>query len=69
MPNPGGFQAYMITLPTDKDLHTAVEIIRPLRTVSGSLSFPLACILILVSANDPPERAHAPINSHGCGSS
>lgn len=34
MPNPGGYQAYMITIPTDKDLKTAVDIIRPLRTVS-----------------------------------
>ncbi|KAL4861875.1 hypothetical protein BDV12DRAFT_207686 [Aspergillus spectabilis] len=31
MPNPGGYQAYMITLPRDKDLHQAVDIIRPLR--------------------------------------
>ncbi|KAL3460939.1 hypothetical protein BJX64DRAFT_300455 [Aspergillus heterothallicus] len=31
MPNPGGYQAYMITLPRDEDLHKAVEIIRPLR--------------------------------------
>lgn len=38
MPNPGGFQAYMITIPTDKDLHTAIEIIRPLRTVNPSPS-------------------------------
>ncbi|OJJ38082.1 hypothetical protein ASPWEDRAFT_168015 [Aspergillus wentii DTO 134E9] len=31
MPNPGGYQAYMITLPRDEDLHAAVDIIRPLR--------------------------------------
>jgi hypothetical protein len=33
MPNPGGYQAYMITLPRDEDLHKAVDIIRPLRVV------------------------------------
>ncbi|KAL1627794.1 hypothetical protein SLS54_002060 [Diplodia seriata] len=31
MPNPGGYQAYLITIPGDEDLHKAVEIIRPLR--------------------------------------
>ncbi|KAL3469498.1 hypothetical protein BJX99DRAFT_268147 [Aspergillus californicus] len=31
MPNPGGYQAYMITLPRDEDLQQAVDIIRPLR--------------------------------------
>jgi hypothetical protein len=31
MANPGGYQSYMITIPTDKDLHQAIEIIRPLR--------------------------------------
>ncbi|KAK7216360.1 hypothetical protein V2G26_004363 [Clonostachys chloroleuca] len=31
MPNPGGYQAYMITFPRDEDLHQVIEIIRPLR--------------------------------------
>ncbi|KAH0015685.1 FAD-linked oxidase-like protein, partial [Aureobasidium melanogenum] len=31
MVNPGGYQSYLITLPKDKDLHQALEIIRPLR--------------------------------------
>jgi len=31
MVNPGGYQSYLITLPQDKDLHAALEIIRPLR--------------------------------------
>ena len=31
MANPGGYQAYCITIPRDEDLHAAVEIIRPLR--------------------------------------
>ncbi|KAJ5884877.1 hypothetical protein N7495_009387 [Penicillium taxi] len=31
MPNPGGYQSYLITFPKDEDLHKAVDIIRPLR--------------------------------------
>ncbi len=31
MTNPGGYQAYCITIPRDEDLHAAIEIIRPLR--------------------------------------
>lgn len=34
MPNPGGYQAYMITLPSDEALAQALEITRPLRIVS-----------------------------------
>ncbi len=40
LPNPGGYQAYLITLPKDDDLHKALEIIRPLRLVSAE-SVPL----------------------------
>jgi hypothetical protein len=42
MPNPGGYQAYLITLPKDEDLQKALEIIRPLRLVSTGL--PIAMI-------------------------
>ncbi|KAK5276100.1 hypothetical protein LTR16_011724, partial [Cryomyces antarcticus] len=31
MPNPGGYQAYMITLSRDEDLAAAMDIVRPLR--------------------------------------
>jgi hypothetical protein len=31
MPNPGGYQSYMITIPREEDLAQAVDIIRPLR--------------------------------------
>lgn len=37
MPNPGGYQAYMISLPRDEDLKQAVDIIRPLRVVRTTL--------------------------------
>lgn len=35
MPNPGGYQSFLITLPKDNDLHQALEIIRRLRVVSS----------------------------------
>ncbi|KAI4910990.1 hypothetical protein J4E90_007247 [Alternaria incomplexa] len=31
MPNPGGYQSYLITIPREDDLKQAVDIIRPLR--------------------------------------
>jgi hypothetical protein len=31
MPNPGGYQSYLITIPREEDLKAAVDIIRPLR--------------------------------------
>ncbi|CAN9271590.1 unnamed protein product [Alternaria alternata] len=31
MPNPGGYQSYLITIPRENDLKQAVDIIRPLR--------------------------------------
>ncbi|OQD67827.1 hypothetical protein PENPOL_c003G02968 [Penicillium polonicum] len=31
MPNPGGYQSYLITLPREDDLKRAVDVIRPLR--------------------------------------
>ncbi|KAB8261992.1 hypothetical protein BDV32DRAFT_147987 [Aspergillus pseudonomiae] len=34
LPNPGGYQAYMVTFPRDNDLNQIVEILRPLR-ISG----------------------------------
>ncbi|KAJ5382474.1 hypothetical protein N7517_000385, partial [Penicillium concentricum] len=36
MPNPGGYQSYLITFPRDEDLHQAVDIIRPLRLPTSS---------------------------------
>lgn len=49
MPNPGGYQAYLITLPKDDDLHKALEIIRPLRLVSNFLSKIFRLLIIDVS--------------------
>jgi hypothetical protein len=36
MPNPGGYQAYMVTFPRDDDLHAVIDIIKPLRMVRGN---------------------------------
>lgn len=33
MPNPGGYQSYMICLPKDSDIVKAIDIVRPLRLV------------------------------------
>lgn len=41
MPNPGGYQSYLITIPRDEDLQKAVDIIRPLRVVSDSSNMQL----------------------------
>ncbi|KAF3392101.1 Vanillyl-alcohol oxidase [Talaromyces pinophilus] len=57
MPNPGGYQAYMITIPTDKDLKTAVDIIRPLRTQMVLQNVPtLRSILMDAAVSNP--RSH-----------
>ncbi|KAE8319073.1 hypothetical protein BDV41DRAFT_560370 [Aspergillus transmontanensis] len=49
MPNPGGYQAYMITFPRDKDLDQIVEILRPLR-ISGVIQNIPKLENVLVSA-------------------
>ncbi|KAB8221718.1 hypothetical protein BDV33DRAFT_202202 [Aspergillus novoparasiticus] len=49
MSNPGGYQAYMITFPRDKDLDQIVEILRPLR-ISGVIQNTPKLENILVSA-------------------
>lgn len=58
MPNPGGYQAYMITLPRDDDLHAAMDIIRPLRMVSHARSQTLCLMLVqqMVLQNVPTLR-------------
>jgi hypothetical protein len=40
MPNPGGYQAYMITFSRDEDLHQIIDTIRPLRLVCIPLFLP-----------------------------
>ncbi|KAL4934671.1 vanillyl-alcohol oxidase [Aspergillus undulatus] len=40
MPNPGGYQSYLVTIPRDEDLKQAVDIIRPLRLSTALQNVP-----------------------------
>jgi hypothetical protein len=63
MPNPGGYQAYMITLPRDSDLHAAMEIIRPLRIQMVLQNVPtLRHILLDAAVHHPKSYYTADIN-------
>ncbi|KAL2810063.1 hypothetical protein BJX63DRAFT_423337 [Aspergillus granulosus] len=63
MPNPGGYQAYMITLPRDEDLHQAVDIIRPLRVQMILQNVPtLRHILIDAAVLGPKSSYTSDIN-------
>jgi hypothetical protein len=57
MPNPGGYQAYLITFPRDGDLKQILDIIRPLRLV-GSIRKPGHRQLTLMPANGSPKYSH-----------
>lgn len=50
MTNPGGYQSYMVTLPRDRDLHQALEIIRPLRVGMVLQNVPTIRSLVLDAA-------------------
>ncbi|PSK60794.1 Protein bfr2 [Elsinoe australis] len=50
MPNPGGYQSYLITIPKDTDLHQAVEIMRPLRVAGVIQNVPTLRHLVLDAA-------------------
>lgn len=71
MPNPGGYQAYMITFPRDEDLHQIIETIRPLRLVSITETFtirPINSCLVTFIANGLAKRADLAIDLDGCRS-
>jgi len=69
MPNPGGYQAYMITFEKDSDLAAIVDIIRPLRLVR-SLSCRRASMRMLTAsiANGSSERSNLETHSARCSS-
>ncbi|KAK1466950.1 vanillyl-alcohol oxidase [Colletotrichum melonis] len=50
MPNPGGYQAYMITFPREDDLSEIVDIIRPLRLQTVIQNVPTIRHLLLDAA-------------------
>jgi hypothetical protein len=62
MPNPGGYQAYMITLPKDDDLKQAVDIIRPLRVVRINILG--SSVLLIPAAKHPPKRPNPATHPH-----
>lgn len=59
MPNPGGYQAYMITLPRDSDLQAAMEIIRPLRIQMVLQNVPTLRHILLDAAVANPKAHYA----------
>ncbi|KAK5009516.1 hypothetical protein LTR28_000641 [Elasticomyces elasticus] len=58
MPNPGGYQAYMITLPRDNDLAAAMDIIRPLRMQMVLQNVPTLRHILLDAAVHGPKSSY-----------
>ncbi|KAM3071767.1 hypothetical protein ACMFMG_009630 [Clarireedia jacksonii] len=59
MPNPGGYQAYMITLPRDEDLPAAIDIIRPLRNQMVLQNTPTLRHILLDAAVHGPKSSYS----------
>lgn len=62
MPNPGGYQSYLITLPRDEDLHRAVDIIRPLRLTMTLQNVPTIRHILLDAAVLAPRTVYTDID-------
>jgi hypothetical protein len=63
-PNPGGYQAYMITLPHDSDLATAIEIIRALRNQMILQNVPTLRHILLDAAIQGPKSSYSDSSEH-----
>lgn len=59
MPNPGGYQAYMITFPKDDDLHAIMEVIRPLRAQMILQNVPTLRSILMDAAVHNNKRAYS----------
>lgn len=59
MPNPGGYQSYLITLPKEEDLQSAVEIIRPLRLSMALQNVPTIRHILLDAAVLGPKTKYS----------
>jgi hypothetical protein len=59
MANPGGFQAYMITLPNDEALSQALEITRPLRIGMVLQNVPTFRHILLDAAVYGPKSSYS----------
>lgn len=57
MPDPGGYQSYLITFPNEDDLHQIVEIIRPLRIAMVLQNVPTIRHILIDAAVHAP-KAH-----------
>lgn len=64
MPNPGGYQAYMITFPRDDDLHAIMETIRPLRVQMVLQNVPTLRSILMDAAVYDNKKAYS--NSDKC---
>lgn len=58
MPEPGGYQAYMVTLPREDDLEQMVEILRPLRMSQQIQNVPTLRSLLLDAAACGSRKAY-----------
>lgn len=59
MPNPGGYQVYMITLPSDEALSKALDITRPLRTQMVLQNVPTFRHILLDAAVYRPKSSYS----------
>lgn len=56
MPDPGGYQAYLITFPREDDLHEIVETIRPLRIAMILQNVPTIRHILIDAAVHAPKK-------------
>ncbi|KAK1773444.1 hypothetical protein QBC45DRAFT_81201 [Copromyces sp. CBS 386.78] len=63
MPNPGGYQAYMITFPRDDDLSAIVDKIRPLRLQMVLQNVPTIRHILLDAAVQNPKSHYTDKNT------
>ncbi|KAJ5885737.1 hypothetical protein N7504_011573 [Penicillium tannophilum] len=56
MPNPGGYQSYLVTIPREEDLKLAVDIIRPLRLNMALQNVPTIRHILMDAAVMGPKK-------------
>jgi hypothetical protein len=59
MPNPGGYQSYLVTIPREEDLKQAIDIIRPLRLTMALQNVPTIRHILLDAAVMAPKTAYS----------
>jgi len=60
MPDPGGYQSYLITFPREEDLHQIIEIIRPLRIAMVLQNVPTLRHILIDAAVAGPKSSYWP---------